>query len=413
MAHHPGVIVRLVHTRASASARMPTPDVAILPSGGQPRERLARMAARINGLETLVAGWRAGDPGASAITPSIVVTAWRDAELMVAALGRDEAGFLREHLGLAVETEGGESYEVISRTFGSLPVPNSVLRIVTMTARGSAEATLFERLREIQRWLTDHGLIASHVARRVIATGIEVAIVGVWNDHSAIHAATQGRPERSVFPDEIEPLIESSTVEMYDALEIAPRLPMSSGPPILVLDESRRIVDLTPAAAAILGRTQDEAVGMLVEDIAADGDRDGAMRLEPPARCVPDRWACDRRGRLACSVRWPRDDPLAPASRCPGSWSPHDPGPPTPGPRTDRRRARRSPGRRLSGQGNRLNAVGITTSWMDPSPRSKAAPRTIATGRPVAFPKASSAAEASSSATARTVDRMTLPSASG
>ena len=278
MAHHPGVIVRLVHTRASASANQPMADLPSPPSDGQPRERLARMAARINGLETLVVGWRAGDPGASAITPSIVVTAWRDAELMVAALGRDETGFLRENLGLAVETEGGESYEVISRTFGSLPVPNSVLRIVTMTARGSAEATLFDRLREIQRWLTDHGLIASHVARRVIATGIEVAIVGVWIDHTAIHAATQGRPERSVFPDEIEPLIESSTVEMYDALEIAPRLPMSSGPPILVLDGSRRIVDLTPAAAAILGRTQDEAVGMLVEDIAADGDRDGAMR---------------------------------------------------------------------------------------------------------------------------------------
>ena len=50
------------------------------------------------------------------------------------------------------------------------------------------------------------------------------------------------------------------------------------GPRILVLDGSRRIVDLTPAAAAILGRTQDESVGMLVEDVAADGDRDGAMR---------------------------------------------------------------------------------------------------------------------------------------
>ena len=110
-----------------------------------------------------------------------------------------------------------------------------------------------------------------------MSTGIEVLIVGVWIDRAAIDLATLGRPDRPVFPDEIDPLIETSSVEMYDALEIAPRLPLSSGPPILILDGSRRVVDLTPAAAAILGRTQDEALGMLVEDIADSRDRDGAI----------------------------------------------------------------------------------------------------------------------------------------
>jgi PAS domain-containing protein len=147
-----------------------------------------------------------------------------------------------------------------------------------MTAHARAEAALFERLREIQRWLTDHGLIASHVARRIVPAGIEVLVVGVWIDRKAIDLATLGRPDRPVFPDEIDPLIESADVEMYDALEIAPRLPLSSGPPILILDGSRRVVDLTPSAAAMLGRTQDEALGMLVEDIAATGDLDGAFQ---------------------------------------------------------------------------------------------------------------------------------------
>jgi PAS domain-containing protein len=152
-----------------------------------------------------------------------------------------------------------------------------VLRIVTLTARDTVEEPLFERLRDIQRWLTDHGLIASHVARRVVSSGIEVLVVGVWIDRTAIELATLGQPDRLVFPDEIGPLIESSAVEMYDALEIAPRLPLSSGPPILILDGSRRVVDLTPSAAAMLGRTQDEALGMLVEDIADAADRDGAL----------------------------------------------------------------------------------------------------------------------------------------
>jgi len=259
----------LADARASA---MPAPT-----SLDQPRVRLAKASARINGLETLIVGWRAGEPLASAFSPSVVVTAWRDAELMIAALGRDEAGFLRERLGLDVDTDGGESYEVISRTFGSLPAPTSVLRIVTMVARSSAEAMLSERLRDIQRWLTDHGLIASHVARRVVPAGIEVLVVGVWIDRTSIEVATLGRPDTPVFVDELEPWVDSSSIDTYDALEIAPRLPMSSGPPILVLDGSRRVVDLTPSAAAALGRTQDEALGMLVEDIAAPGDQDGAL----------------------------------------------------------------------------------------------------------------------------------------
>ena len=220
------------------------------------------------------------------------MTAWRDAELMVAAIGQDESAFLRGRLGLDIEADEGLSYEVTSRTFGSLPAPTSVLRIVTLEARATAEAALFERLRDIQRWLTDHGLIASHLARRVVPSGIEVLVVSVWIDRSAVELATRGRPEGPVFPDEIDPLIESSSVEMFDALEIAPRLPLSSGPPILILDGSRRVVDLTPAAAAMLGRTQDEALGMLVEDIADSRDRDGAQQWSRLLHDVRDdeRW---------------------------------------------------------------------------------------------------------------------------
>ena len=55
----------------------------------------------------------------------------------------------------------------------------------------------------------------------------------------------------------------------------------------------------------------------------------------------------------------------------------------------------------------------MTTSRIVPSPSGGLAPRTSATGRPAVLPSASSAAEASSSATARTVVRITRPSASG
>ena len=266
------MIVRIVHgTDAGASRDAAAPD------GSADRARLARAAAKVPGLETLIIGWR----GPADVAPDapeetdtgevprscVVVLVWMDVESMVAATP-DEGAFLRDRLGLRIDVGRGETYEVMSRTFGSLPTPSAIVRIVTLRARPSGEATLFERLRDIQTRLTAHGLIASHVARRVARDGIEALVLSVWSDDAAIEAATQGRTDRPAFGDEIEPWIDSVAIDTYRAVEIAPRLPMSSGPPIVILDGARRIVDLTPSAAAILGQTQDEAVGLSIDALA-------------------------------------------------------------------------------------------------------------------------------------------------
>jgi PAS domain-containing protein len=305
MGHHAVVILRIVQTRAETVG------------GRASSDRLTRAAARVRGLETLILGWREGDPDGSAGTPAVVVTLWRDVESMVARVGADESGFLRDRLGLEVSAEGGSTYEVMSRTFGSLPTPTSVLRILTLGG-ADAGAGLSELLRDIQGRLTGHGLIASHVARRASDGGVEVVVVGVWIDHAAIERATSGRPERAAFADEVEPWIDSLRIETYDALEIAPRLPMASGPPILVLDGAGRVVDLTPAAAAVLGRTQDEAVGMLVEDLAGPGDAAAGQRWR---RLLDDRgtdapahgeagWAVPSGGRVILRWRLRRNVPV-------------------------------------------------------------------------------------------------------
>ena len=249
------------------------------PVGAEPGEarrvRFARAAGRVNGLETLVLGWHGpGLGGGSAEGPSVVMIAWRDVESMLNASGRDEAGFLRDRLGLSMTIGAAETYEVTSRTFASLPTSTSVMRILTLDVRPNVEGALFELLRELQARLTDRGLIASHVARRATLDRTEALVVGIWRDHDAIDAATHANPARPAFAEIIEPLVESVSIETFEALEIAPRLPLASGPPILVLDDARRIVDLTPAAAATLGRTQDEAVGLLLDDLAVPETQD-------------------------------------------------------------------------------------------------------------------------------------------
>ncbi|MFL5715837.1 MAG: hypothetical protein ACJ769_14370 [Chloroflexota bacterium] len=233
------------------------------------RDRLTRAATRIAGLETLIVGWREDDFGSG---PDVAVLSWLDVASMVNATGADDAAFLRDRLGLDMTIADADSYELMSRTFGSLPTPTSILRIITMAARPSAEADLFERLRDIQERLTGLGLVASQVARRVSHHGIEAIVVGLWRDEVAVVEATAGQAGRPAFGDEFEQWVESVAVSTYQAVEIAPRLPMASGPPLLLLDDGGRVVDLTPSAAAALGRTQDEAVGLVVAQLMDDPD---------------------------------------------------------------------------------------------------------------------------------------------
>ena len=62
---------------------------------------------------------------------------------------------------------------------------------------------------------------------------------------------------------------------------------------------ARRVVDLTPAAAATVARTQEEAVGMLIEELAASGDVGATATW---ARLLDDDETGDRAGRSAWSV---------------------------------------------------------------------------------------------------------------
>ena len=307
------MIVRIAHTRLASAADRPGADTRPGTSGSDHRQRLSRAAGRVDGLETLIVGWEAREPEASSIAPLVVVTAWRDVESMLSAT-REEDAFLQDRLALSVAADHVESYEVMSRTFGSLPTPTSVLRVLTMTATSRAESSLFERLREVQRRLTDHGLIASHIGRRVTDEGIEVLVVGVWVDRRAVEVVTGGRLDKTAFSDEIDPWIETVTASTFDALEIAPRLPMAAGPSILVLDDVRRVVDLTPAGAAAIGRTQDEAIGSLVEDLAAPENRLAGEQwshwLEEAEAAGETAWAVPSGGHVMVRWRLRRDAPV-------------------------------------------------------------------------------------------------------
>lgn len=237
------------------------------------RGRLARAARDVSGLESLIVGARQAllsKAGGDVPVEAAIVTVWRDVDSMARATGIDEQDrFLGHRLRLPIAIDRAVHYEVVGRTFAALPSETSAfLRIVTVRARPNEEARLIEKLRDRLPQLVDLGLVASHVGRRVVGAEFEAVTVGVWPDRDTLLAATGGGPERPLFEQELADWSDRLQLETYDGIEIAPRLPDASGPPIFIMDDQLRIVDVTASAAAKLGREADDLVGRTLDEVS-------------------------------------------------------------------------------------------------------------------------------------------------
>jgi PAS domain-containing protein len=268
------------------------------------RNRLAKTAREVAGLESLIVGARRplGDD-ADAPVDAAIVSVWRDATLMARATSVEEQDrFFGMRLKLPFELVEALHYEIVGRTFAALPPEEAAyLRLLTVRARPNEEARLIETLRAQQPKFVDLGLVASHLGRRVVGQECEAVTVGVWPDRATIRKATAGRPERPLYEQDLVDWSDRIHLETYDGIEIAPRLPAASGPPIYVIDEDLRIVDITAGAAATIGWPSEDLVGKSVLDISlADEDvraapwetllQDGRVSGEGPW-LVPDEGA--------------------------------------------------------------------------------------------------------------------------
>ena len=242
------------------------------------RGRLGRAAFDVPGLESLIVGARRSSmPGRLAVEAAIV-SVWTDATLMARATDiAEQDRFLAARLQLPLQVDQAVHYEIVGRTFAALPPEDTAyLRILTIQSRPNEEARLVQTLRGQQRRFVDLGLVASHLGRRVVGREVEAVTVGVWPDLATIRKATGGRPERPLFEQDLADWVDRLQLETYDGIEIAPRLPAASGPPIYVIDEHLRIVDITASAAATIGWPAEELVGRSVREISLADDTTAA-----------------------------------------------------------------------------------------------------------------------------------------
>jgi PAS domain-containing protein len=248
------------------------------------RGRLGRAARDVPGLESLIVGARRSPSGGQAIEAAIV-SVWTDVTLMARATDvAEQDRFLATRLQLPLQVDQAIHYEIVGRTFAALPpVDTAYLRILTVQSRPNEEARLIETLRGQQRRFVDLGLVASHLGRRVVGRECEAVTVGVWPDRATIRQATGGGAERPLFEQDLADWVGRLHLETYDGIEIAPRLPAVSGPPIFVIDEDLRIVDITGGAAATIGWPAEDLVGTSLPDITL---ADPGTRGEPWERLL-------------------------------------------------------------------------------------------------------------------------------
>ena len=242
------------------------------------RDRLARAAGGVPGLESLVIAARSAtardDDSASVPIEAAIVTVWRDEPAMSRAVEVDEPRFITNRLDLPMAASASNHYELVGRTFAALPPESTAyLRILSVHAGQADEARLVAILQGQQPRLVDLGIVASHVGRRSLGDReVEAVHVSVWPDRATLRTAAHGVLDQPLFASELEPWRDGTRVEMYDAIEIAPRLPRASGPPLVILDEDRRIVDVTATAAAVLGVPSGDLVGRRLDDLAHADD---------------------------------------------------------------------------------------------------------------------------------------------
>ena len=285
------------------------------------RARLTRASRTVDGLESLIIGARPEADGVDAA----IVSVWRDVDAMTRATAVDEdVRFIGMRLDLPFEIERTDHYEIVGRTFAALPPAASALvRILTVMSGPNDEARLVDTLRDQQPRFVELGVVASHLGRRVIDAGqVEAVHVSVWPDRAAIRAATHGKPEAPLFMRELEPWLDQVHLEMFDGIEIAPRIPAASGPPLLILDETLRIVDLTASAAAALGMPAEDLVGQQVDELVVATGSDGpdgtdATGTTPWAALVATGtfegelgWAVPEVGTVVVRVAARRDTPI-------------------------------------------------------------------------------------------------------
>lgn len=210
----------------------------------------------------------------------VTVTGWEDSDRVARAA--ESAGGREARSGLMGELVARgtvEDFELVDQLASSFePAAAAVLRLVRLPARPGCE----QELREVvesprEAWSGSGDLAVTQVLRRDEPDGPTLLIVAAWRDAASL-MRLRGGPGAAVAPANL--LRSPATSDTFDLLPVSALRLAPTGPAVLVSDDQGRVVDVTPAAAALLGRDMWDIVATTI-DVVLPG-REGLLRAPRP-----------------------------------------------------------------------------------------------------------------------------------
>jgi PAS domain-containing protein len=207
----------------------------------------------------------------------VLVSTWTDfADL--AAAGRDLDAPLAMRGAEPMLTDGhAEHYELVIGEARAMPLREAKLRLTRLPIRLNTEAAYYEAVRAwADRLLDQSGLVAFSLGRRVVGRQDDIAAVMIWQDEAALRDAAGFDIDRPMGESELAAFWAADpSIEHFDALTATE--PSADAPAILLVDDTRRYVHATPAAATMTGRPLARLLTMRVDDLAPVAQRDAVQ----------------------------------------------------------------------------------------------------------------------------------------
>lgn len=207
----------------------------------------------------------------------IVVSTWTGFDELVASGGAlDGLPAFPEAASMLADPQV-EHFELVIGEARAMPLREAKLRLTRIPIRLNLEARYYAAVRQwADRLLDETGLVAFSLGRRVVGRQDQIVAAMIWQDEAALLDAAGSDVGKPMGGRELSEFWAADPeIEHFDALTaVAPR---RDAPAILLVDDSRRYIHATPAAARLTGRPLARLLTLCVEDIAPAAEREPVL----------------------------------------------------------------------------------------------------------------------------------------
>jgi len=234
------------------------------------RDAAVGRALQVPGLLSLQPAVRETASGAELV----IVSTWAGFEDLAAA-GKDLAAPLGLFGAAPLLTDShAEHFELVIGEARTMPLREAKLRLTRIPIRPNAEAAYYAAVRPwADRLLDQTGLVAFSLGRRVVGRQDHIVAAMIWQDEAALLDVAGSDIEKPFGGKELSEFWAADpAIEHFDALTAID--PRPDAPAIVLVDDKRRYVHATPAAARLAGRSLARLLTMRVEDVTRPSERD-------------------------------------------------------------------------------------------------------------------------------------------